>query len=153
MRSLKWTSLNAVFLTEIDDQHKEIFEAVSDLQNVLARPDASPELSKLTRRLVSSIDEHFNHEERLMRAARYDGLRWHKRSHDAARKRVTQITARIQTGDAEAGRELVEYLADWLRDHTALADRMMGAFLRNHQRTMWKVTFEAGRSLWIPVLG
>jgi len=144
MRAIKWTTSNAVFVTEIDDEHKEIFDAVLDLQNVIAGPAPWPELSKVAQRLVSSIDEHFSHEERLMRAARYDLLRWHKRSHDGARKRVAQVLTRIEQGDAKAARELVEYLTGWLHAHTALADRMMGAFLRNHRRSMWKMTFQAG---------
>jgi hemerythrin len=79
-----------------------------------------------------------------MRAARYGSLRWHKQSHDAAHRRVGQFVQRIEQGDAEAGPELVEYFTSWLHDHTRLADRMMGAFLRNHQRSMWKLTFRAG---------
>ena len=34
MRSLKWSTSNAVFVTEIDDEHKEIFGAVSSVQEV-----------------------------------------------------------------------------------------------------------------------
>ena len=34
MRSMKWSTSHAVFVTEIDDEHKEIFEAVSELQKV-----------------------------------------------------------------------------------------------------------------------
>jgi hemerythrin len=142
MRSLKWTSSNAVFVTEIDDEHKEIFEAVSNVQKAFRSGDPLSELPKLTKCLVSSVVEHFAHEERLMRAARYDSLRWHKTAHDHARRRVTQLVLRIEQGDATAGLELVEYLTSWLHDHTRLADRMLGAFLRNHQRCT--MTFRAG---------
>ena len=79
-----------------------------------------------------------------MRAARYSSLRWHKSAHDHARRRVRQVVERIEQGDSAAGEELVEYLTSWLHDHTRLADRMLGAFLRNHQRFMCKVTFRAG---------
>ena len=82
MALLKWTRSNEVFVTEIDDEHKEIFQAVFDLQKALTSSAPPPELSKLTQHLVASIDGHFAHEERLMRAARYDFLRWHKQSHD-----------------------------------------------------------------------
>jgi hemerythrin len=143
MRTLKWSISHAVFVTEIDDEHKEIFQAVSNLQEALSRRDASPNLGKLTQRLVDCIVEHFAHEERLMRAARYGSLRWHKQQHDHARMRTGQFVARIEQGDAGAGIELVEYLTSWLRDHTRLADRMMGAFLRNRQRCV-KLTFRAG---------
>lgn len=142
MRSLKWSTSNAVFVTAIDDEHKEIFEAVSNLQKVLASGGPRSEIPKLTQRLVSCVVAHFAHEERLMRAARYGSLRWHKTAHDHARRRVGQLVLRIEQEEATAGLELAEYLTSWLHDHTRLADRMLGAFLRNHQRCT--MTFRAG---------
>src|SRR5438045_9679045 len=91
MGSVKWTMSNAVFVTEIDDEHKEIFEALSTVQEALTHCVQLPEISKRMERLVASIQEHFAHEERLMRAARYGSLRWHKDAHHAARKRVGKI--------------------------------------------------------------
>jgi hemerythrin len=144
MRSLKWRTSHAVFVPEIDDEHKEIFQALSNLQKILARRGPTPEIQNLTQGLISSIAGHFAHEERLMRAARYGSIRWHKQAHDHARRRVGEYVRRIEQGDSKAGPELVEYLTSWLNDHTRLADRMMGAFLRNQQRCMWKLTFRAG---------
>jgi hemerythrin len=135
---------HAVFVAEIDDEHKEIFQALSNLQRALDSPGSPPEIQDLTQRLVSFIAGHFAHEERLLRAARYTSLRWHKQAHDHARRRVGELVTRIEHEDAKAGPELVAYLTSWLNDHTRLADRMMGAFLRNQQRSMCKLTFRAG---------
>jgi hemerythrin len=142
MRSLKWSTSNAAFVPEIDDEHKEIFEQVSAIQRALAGGAASPRIQALSQRLLTEMVNHFAHEERLMRAARYSAMRWHKRQHDNARKRAGQFTARINDGDNEAGSELVAYISSWLRDHTRLADRMLGAALRNH--SLCKVVFRAG---------
>jgi hemerythrin len=142
MRSLKWSTSHAVFVTEIDDEHKEIFAAVSSVQTVFTSGGQLSEIPELTQRLTSCIVDHFAHEERLMRAARYGSMRWHKKSHDNARRRVGQFVVLIEQGDTKAGIELVEYLTSWLHDHTRLADRMLGAFLRNHQRCT--LTFQAG---------
>jgi hemerythrin len=79
-----------------------------------------------------------------MRAARYRSLQWHKRHHDAARARVSPYIIRICEGDAEAGTALVEYLSNWLHEHTRLADMMLAAFLRNHQRGLYKLRMRAG---------
>jgi hemerythrin len=141
MRSLKWNISHAVFITEIDDEHKEILQAISNVQKVLTSGAPSVEISKVTQRLITCIAEHFAHEERLMRAARYGSLRWHKQAHDSTRRRVRQFVPRIEQGDSKAGHELVEYLASWLKNHTGVADRILGAFLRNQQRCMWKLTF------------
>jgi hemerythrin-like metal-binding protein len=66
---MQWTMSHAVFVEEIDDDHKEIFECLSDLRSALAKRKPA-EISKSTRRLVDAIDGHFAHEERLMRARR-----------------------------------------------------------------------------------
>ena len=91
MRSLKWRTSHAVFVTEIDDEHKEIFEMVSNLQKALSGSGPSLEIRKLTQRLTACIVGHFAHEERLMQAARYGSINWHKQQHDAARRRVGQF--------------------------------------------------------------
>ena len=142
MRSLKWSTTNAAFVPEVDDEHKEIFEQVSAVHSAVAGGAASSRIQALSERLLTEIVDHFAHEERLMRAARYSGMRWHKRQHDNARKRVGQFMAGMNEGDSEAAPAMVEYLSSWLRDHTRLADRMMGAALRNH--SLCKVVFRAG---------
>ena len=141
---LKWSTSNAVFVTEIDDEHKEIFEALGEVQKVLTSHGQLLDFRNLMEHLTSCVANHFAHEERLMRAARYGSMRWHKQSHDSARRRVGRFSLRIERGDTKAGIELLEYLTAWLHDHTRVADRMMGAFLRNQQRSMVKLTFRAG---------
>ena len=84
--------------------------------------------------LVSQMQNHFAHEERLMRASRYDALEWHKRQHNGARRRVKRFIKRIEEGDRKAGAELLEYLAGWLQNHIPVTDRMMAAYLRNFER-------------------
>jgi hemerythrin len=142
MRALKWSTSHAVFVREIDDDHREIFAAISALQKAMGGEEAD-RVPQLTRDLAKAISGHFGHEERIMRAARYGLLRWHKQQHDHARKRVGRCVARIAGGESSAGMELAEYLNGWLHDHTRLADQMMGAFLRNQRRT-WTMTFQAG---------
>lgn len=144
MQSLEWSASHAVFVAEIDDEHVEIFESIADLQTALSTQNPASNIGKLTQRLIARIDDHFAHEERLMRAARYGSLRWHKEKHDGARRRVAEFVGRIEQGDPGAGLALVEYLTSWLHDHTRLADLMLGASLRNHRRGLSKITFRAG---------
>jgi hemerythrin len=144
MHSLKWSTSHAVWLTEIDDQHREIFEVLANLREVLTSPGALATIRQEVQRLYTCIKEHFAHEERLMRAARYGSLRWHRQQHNSARKRVRQFISDIDRGNKDAGLALIEYLSSWLRDHTGVADRMMCAFLRNERRGIGKLTFTIG---------
>lgn len=158
MAHLKWSASHEVFVPDLDDEHKEIFEAVAELQKALTSDTALTDLCRLTNHLATCAVDHFAHEERLMRAARYDSLRWHKQQHDGVRRQASQLAARIGQGDRAAGFELVEYLSSWLANHTRVADRMMGAFLRNERLRLGRVTFQAGtRPLdsceWVSVKG
>jgi hemerythrin len=144
MAALRWSMSHAVFLPEIDDEHKEIFAAVAGLQEALSRSGPLSEIRDLAKGLAACSVEHFAHEERLMRAARYQSLRWHKQQHDAARRRVRQLVAAIEEGHTASGPALVEYLTAWLPQHTCLPDRMLGAFLRNRQRSLFHLTLRAG---------
>jgi hemerythrin-like metal-binding protein len=84
--------------------------------------------------LIIETRKHFSSEERKMRAARYPSYDWHKQQHNAVRKRIKLYGPRIEAGDLEAAKALLEFFTGWLKDHTALTDRMMGAYLRNHER-------------------
>jgi hemerythrin len=144
MLTLEWSASHAVFVTEMDDEHVEIFQSLAALETSLASKAQPAVIRKDSRALTARIDGHFAHEERLMRAARYGSYRWHKRLHDNARRRVVESVARLEDGDADAGPALIGYLTTWLHDHSRLADMMLGAFLRNHRRGLYKVTFRAG---------
>ena len=144
MLTLEWRSTHAVFVDEIDDDHAEIFESLTTLQNALAARSMRSAIRKHSEALAARMEGHFAHEERLMRAARYGSYRWHKGKHAAALKQTREFLGRIEQGDKAAGAELVEYLTNWLHDHTRMADMMLGAFLRNSERGLYKVTFHAG---------
>jgi len=144
MRSLEWNQSHAAFVTEIDDEHQEIFKALSELREALDAGCPVEQLRQVSRHLAACTVAHFAHEERLMRAARYHARDWHKQQHDHVRTRLAQLAPRVEHGDAEAGTELAEYLTAWLHDHTRLTDRMLGAFLRNHRRGLCKLKFRAG---------
>ena len=135
MRLFKWSKSNAVFVPDLDDEHRMIFHAATELQQALRSGAPLFEVQEILHRLIACAEDHFAHEEKLMRGARYLSFDWHKRQHETARKRLRQYAPLIEKGDAEAGAALVEFLTHWLHDHTRVTDRMMGAFLRNQQRT------------------
>jgi hemerythrin-like metal-binding protein len=144
MRAIRWTTSEAVWIEEIDDDHKEIFADLARVQKVLSNDGPPADIRKALERLTSTIAGHCEHEERLMRASRYGSLRWHKKLHEAVGRNVQQFAAAIEGGDREAGRALVEYLADWLPDHARTADRMMAAHLRNACLGVGKLVFRVG---------
>ena len=70
----------------------------------------------------------------MMTETEYPSILWHTGQHNTLRKRCAELLERIEAGDTKAPHELVRFIANWLKDHTGLADRMMGAHLRNRER-------------------
>ena len=80
--------------------------------------------------LIAHTLEHFTLEERMMRSKRYPAYGWHKGQHDTVRARVAELRQSLERSDREAVAFALEYLTAWLQTHTAVSDRMLGAFLR-----------------------
>ena len=134
VRLFKWTKANACFVSKIDDEHRAIYHEADELQRSLTVAAPEFEILEILHRLIATTEDHLLHEEGLMRSTRYDAYDWHRQQHDTLRKRLRQFVPLIEDGDRQAALTLIEFLSKWLKDHTALADRMLGAHLRNQDR-------------------
>ena len=134
MSTFKWSSDHSIYLPEIDAEHRALYRLGDELHKALLAGADAAQQKPLMANLLESVEEHFRHEERLMRAMRYTAFAWHKSQHDAVRKRARSVVTRIDKDDSAAAGEFLEFLSVWLRDHMSVADRMMGAYLRNYLR-------------------
>jgi hemerythrin len=133
-RLFKWSSDYSVYLPEIDAEHQEIFRMAGDLHRaVLARREPA-EIEELLKAVAAHAAHHFSHEEEVMQSINYPSYEWHKKQHDTARSKVKEVERRVRRGEPGAALEFLKFLADWLKHHTGVTDRMMGAYLRNYQR-------------------
>jgi hemerythrin len=132
MSLFKWSSAHSVYLPEIDAEHRAIYRLGNELHKALLAGAGPAQLQPIVVSLLESAEQHFRHEERLMRAIHYSAFAWHKGQHDAARKKSKALAKRIAGGDSAAAAELLESLSVWLRNHLAVSDRMMSARVRNY---------------------
>jgi hemerythrin-like metal-binding protein len=134
MSLFKWSNAHSVYLPEIDAEHRALYRIGDELHKAAMAGADLAVLQPILANLLETAEQHFRHEERLMRAIHYTALDWHKRQHDSVRKRAKAAARRVAGGDSAAAGELVEFLSEWLRGHMAVADRMMSARLRNYLR-------------------
>ena len=134
MSLFKWSNAHSVYLPEIDAEHRALYRIGDELHKAAMAGADLAVLQPILANLLETAEQHFRHEERLMRAIHYTALDWHKRQHDSVRKRSKAAARRVAGGDSAAAGELVEFLSEWLRGHMAVADRMMSARLRNYLR-------------------
>jgi hemerythrin-like metal-binding protein len=134
MQLFDWNSQYEVFVPEIDAEHQAIFRIGAELQQAMVAEAPTERMSEIVRGVMAAVEDHFRHEERLMRKARYLGRDWHKKQHDGVRRNLKEYAKRVAEDDRQASKEMLEYLSHWLHDHTAVTDRMMTACLRNFER-------------------
>ncbi len=133
MSRFTWSDDRTIHLPEVDAEHRGLFLLAEDFRKSLCT--GAPANDAKLRALLDEMEDHFAHEERLMRESRYQMFAWHKGQHDTLRKTARRYAELFYAGDTSAGAELLRFLANWLRDHLGVADAMMAASIRNHQRS------------------
>lgn len=118
----------------MDAEHQEMFRLAGELRDALLTAEGAGRAQLLCRRLTAETNSHFSHEERLMRDAEYPAYGWHERQHWTARAKLAALDRAVQRGERREMFEALESLATWMRDHTSVADRMAGSYLRNYWR-------------------
>jgi hemerythrin len=134
MQHFKWTKAHAVYLPQVDAEHRNLFRMAEELHQAVRTGSEAARLLELIRPFLAAVEEHFAHEERMMKSASCPDFAWHKLQHDTARKRAKAFAEDIEAGNTEAPMEMLEFLSRWFKDHVGLTDRMMGAHVRNHER-------------------
>ncbi len=158
MRHFAWSSENEVFIAQIDAEHRDLFQVAERLDRAIEARAPPAETREYLHALAAHLEDHFSHEEWLMQSVAYPAFGWHRQQHDTARRRVKLFVPLIEAGDGEAADLLLEFMADWLNDHTTITDRMMAAFVRNYERALATSALErwgapAGRTRRIEARG
>ena len=133
MAELSWCDKYAVGVEAIDDEHKELFEAVRGLESAMARFAAPEEMGVLLKKLVAAASSHFANEEAMMRAQKYSGLALHLANHQRLMEKVEAFAARHSRSGATVNQHALNFLRDWLLHHIESDDARLGAWLKEHK--------------------
>ena len=134
MVHFKWTKAHAVYLPQVDAEHRNLFRMAEELHQAVRTGSEAARVPELVGPLLTGIEEHFAHEERLMRSVACPDYSWHKLQHDTMRKQGKQLIEDMDAGDLEAPGRFLDFLARWIKDHCSLTDRMMASHVRNYER-------------------
>lgn len=132
----RWSNSYAVCVPQIDSEHRVLIRLANDLYGSLAVNSPPSRVQPVLHDLAGHADAHFAHEESMMRACRYPLYEWHRRQHLAAISSMKRLARTIRRRRADLALAQLEALAAVLHNHIRLADRMLGAYLRNYQRAL-----------------
>lgn len=130
MAFITWTSDISVN-EEIDEQHKNLFELLNKMHESVT---AGAEQGTIAKILISLIDytvEHFETEEQYFALNSYPDIEEHKKEHVELTQKAIELQQQFKDGNLTISFELLDFLYDWLTNHTSNSDKKFSNFLKN----------------------
>lgn len=133
MAELNWGDKYAVGFRAIDDEHKELFEAVIEVESAMTRNAQPAETAVLLKKLVGATAKHFASEEAMMREAKYAGVALHAANHQRLMEKVEAFATRHGQNGVAVNQHALKFLRDWLLHHMENDDARLGAWMKEKQ--------------------
>jgi hemerythrin len=130
--TMTWDESLSIGVTEIDDQHKRIFDNFNAFAAACKEGHGDEKLNDLFWFLSSYVATHFASEERLMQRIGFPGYGDHHQLHTAFVTEIDALMGRFaQEGPtAELVATASNLVKKWLTDHICAMDRTIGQFVR-----------------------
>jgi hemerythrin-like metal-binding protein len=134
---MKWTEDLSVGIEEIDEQHKELIIRINDLVDSVRQHSCKYKIGDVIKFLEDYIIVHFGEEEGLMQKYGYPQYKAHKAQHEyfmgefaELRKDLEKLEGGRKRGSYDLSVETNRIVVDWILDHIAKVDKILGAHLK-----------------------
>ncbi len=137
---LQWTTDMQVGVEDIDVQHKELFVRINRLRTALSQGRGKVEINRTIRFLEEYVVEHFAGEERYMADLAYPYAGLHTTEHADFIRDFSMIKEKLERLEQDgmittfAVIEAQRKLYDWLVNHIARSDKVLGAYIATARR-------------------
>jgi hemerythrin len=128
--SLVWSPDLLLGNTQIDEQHKRIFQILAKLVGAIADDMGHEEVGGVLATAAVFVAAHFRMEEDLMAQFDYPDRAAHCRAHEEVRMQVERMVDQFHAGVLDPV-HLVHFMEGWLQEHVQREDRPMAAFLNS----------------------
>lgn len=131
--NIAWSSDLATGMTEIDNQHREIFLRFDKLFNACSEGRGKDEVLRLLLFLDEYVKEHFAAEEKLQLSSAYPDYPAHRSQHQRFIAEVARLTASFRAEGVTLSLVIMtnKALAAWLVQHIKKTDMEFAAYLRD----------------------
>lgn len=127
-----WTDELNLGIPIIDQQHKVLFQMISDLFDAVSENRSKDALGGLLARLREYTVRHFGMEEEYFKRFGYEEIEAHMAYHHKLTDQVIDFEKKFNAGDGKIGPELLQFLKDWLIKHIMETDRKYVPFMKKH---------------------
>ncbi|BBD06766.1 bacteriohemerythrin [Desulfovibrio ferrophilus] len=132
MAFVQWDERMSVGVETIDQQHRELLELMNSLHETCSGDACQPDaVQKAADQFSEYTRYHFSTEEQFMDSTSYPEFDEHMEQHMECSMKAADFFGDYLAGGGEVGRDMLEYLKQWLINHILKTDRKLGLHLRN----------------------
>lgn len=130
-----WKESYSVNISDIDNQHKELFKIANRLSDCLKEydviTDQYDEVKQIFNELTNYTIYHFQFEEELMINNGYENIAVHKAQHDTFINKIKSLEFNedIYIKQKRSMLEALSFLLDWISNHILITDMKYKSFL------------------------
>ena len=134
---IPWLSAYEVNVTEIDEQHRELFRMFNQLMDIVWDGKGKDAMKEMLDFTVSYAATHFGTEERYMQQYGFPGYIDHKKLHDNFKADVLKFIKEYEENGASTEMVVaaISNLGNWTREHIRATDQKLGEFLSQAMKT------------------
>jgi hemerythrin-like metal-binding protein len=129
---LAWNESYRVDIEVIDEQHKQLFDAVHRFSEAVQRDDGPEGFADLLGFLLDYGKRHFETEEAYFVSFGYDQAASHAEQHAAFVDIVQNFKRRFENDQLIVAAEVLNFLEAWLVEHVTTSDQRYVGCFREH---------------------
>lgn len=127
MKKIEWKKSYEIGHSQIDEQHKALVELINKL---LIEEEGSSKSADLLEDFMKYAQEHFAHEELIMKELDFPELELHKTQHLGYILKGMEFANKSIRNHAKLHSETLTYLKEWLLTHILVEDKKIAAYLK-----------------------
>ena len=129
---IEWDDKYSVGISKIDDEHRQFIDIINMAIATNESSENPGELREVLYRITKYAINHFSTEENYMIEFNYPEYQYHKEEHHDFSRKVIAYCERVNDGDSQISKEILEYLKRWLINHIQVTDKKyVDCFIRN----------------------
>ncbi|MBU0482145.1 MAG: bacteriohemerythrin [Proteobacteria bacterium] len=116
-----WNDSYRVGIEEIDEQHRKLFEEINNLLNAVRESLDADIVEHLLNEMTNYVDCHFRAEQLYLE--KHPRFKEHYLMHWEFTRKNMELVKMFQESRESAGREMADFLVNWLLKHVIHVDR------------------------------
>jgi diguanylate cyclase (GGDEF)-like protein/hemerythrin-like metal-binding protein/PAS domain S-box-containing protein len=131
---LNWKNDYASGISELDTEHRQLFQLANELLNTALEPEHSLDsIEHSLESLLQHITEHFDHEESLLAAVGYPQLAAHRTEHQQLLRQAAILHEAAALNELPFAKLLEYVVQEVILNHMLKHDRMYFSYLNDNQ--------------------